>query len=83
MAIAARPVLYDCTKDLEIYCHFVLDKVVVGDIITQHIPSYAQVADIFIKQLLDTQHSYHMHKNLVFCLVPLSIFSDHRQYERE
>lgn len=47
---------------MEIDCHFIRDKVAAGEIVTHHVPSYAQVADMFTKQLNAKQHNYLMSK---------------------
>ncbi|PKI37262.1 hypothetical protein CRG98_042353 [Punica granatum] len=49
--IAANPVFHERTKHIEIDCHFVREHVQTKSIITCHVPSKLQLADIFTKAL--------------------------------
>lgn len=49
--IAANPVFYKRTKYIEIDYYLIRDKVQEGSIVTRHVNSKQQIADIFTKPL--------------------------------
>ena len=51
MYIAKSPVFHERTKHIELDCHFVQEKLMVGLISLHHIPSKQQLADVLTKPL--------------------------------
>ena len=54
--IAGNLAFHKRTKHIEIDCHFIRDKVLMGVIYTPHVSSSDQLADIFTKSIIGVSY---------------------------
>lgn len=60
--IARKPVFHERTKHMELYCHFVQEKLLNGLISLHHIPASQQLANILTKPFIGPLHHHNLCK---------------------
>ena len=70
--LAHNPVFHSRTKHIEIYLHFIRDKVLAGNLKILYVPSAEQIVDIMTKPLNSSQFIY-LRNKLNVHLCPLSL----------
>ena len=74
--IAKYPVFHDCTKHIEIDCHYTRDKVLEGLLKLSYLPTQQQLADILTKIFPSNQFTQLLSKLGVFSLTIPRLIGD-------
>ena len=70
--IARNLAFHERTKDIEINCHFICDKVLMCFISTPHVSSSNQLVDIFTKSIIGVSYDFLGSKLAMFDLYSLA-----------
>ncbi|GAA0172345.1 hypothetical protein LIER_26189 [Lithospermum erythrorhizon] len=60
--LARNPVFHECSKHIEVDCHFLRDALLDDTITTSHVSMISQLADIFTKSLGTNKFDYFLDK---------------------
>lgn len=71
--LTINPILHARTKHVELDYHFIREQVAKGSLITQFVPSTAQIADVFTKPLPTSTFTSLCRKLSVLSILPLRL----------